>query len=142
MRVTKGLVYKVEFYFPVGSAGLMGVAVFDGSYQVWPSTVGEFFVGQDQLIAFDDLYSKDSAPYELSCYSYNLDDTYEHMVSVRIGLVSKAAYIARFLPTQGYEYLEQLLSKLAEEKAELAKMQKRQAAETAVKQIAGGKKEK
>lgn len=64
LHVTKGLVYKVEFYFPAGSAGLMGVAVFDGLYQVWPSSVGEYFVGEDQLISFDDMYLKESAPFE------------------------------------------------------------------------------
>lgn len=124
MTVTKGLVYKVEFYFPSGSAGLMGVAVFDGLFQVWPSTVGEFFIGEDQVISFDDLYLKESAPYTLQCYTYNIDDTHDHFVSVRIGLVSKDVFLARFMPTKGHDYLADLLAKMSEEKAVRARVQK------------------
>lgn len=123
IHVTKGLVYKVEFYFPSGSAGLMGVAVFDGLFQVWPSNVGEFFIGEDQLIAFDDLYLKEAAPFEFQCYSYNTDDTYEHFVSVRLGLVSSEVFLARFLPTKGHEYMVKLRRRMIQERTELARLQ-------------------
>lgn len=116
ITVTKGLVYKVEFYFPSGSAGLMGVAVFDGLYQVWPSSVGEFFIGEDQVISFDDMYLKETAPYSFQCYTYNLDDTHGHSVSVRIGLVSKEVFLARFMPTKGNEYLMELIKGMAAER--------------------------
>ena len=122
--VTKGLVYKVEFYFPAGSAGLMGVAVFDGLYQVWPSSVGEFFLGENQIIPFEDMYLVESAPFEFVCYTYNLDDTYAHAVSVRIGLVSKDVFLARFLPTRGKEDLEALMRKMIADKVERAQRQK------------------
>jgi len=124
INVTKGLVYKVEFYFPSGSAGLMGVAVFDGLFQVWPSNVGEFFVGEDQEIDFDDLYLKEAAPYELQCYTYNTDDTYEHFVSVRIGLVSKEAFMMRFLPQKSQEVFLASLRQMAAEKEALIRLQR------------------
>lgn len=119
MRVTKGLVYKVEFYFPTGSAGLMGVAVFDGLYQVWPSTVGEFFIGEDQIISFDDMYMKERAPFELQCYSYNADTEHEHFVSVRIGLVSSEVFLARFMPTRGNDYLKKLRKQMMARRGKL-----------------------
>lgn len=124
MHVTKGLVYKVEFYFPSGSAGLMGVAVFDGLFQVWPSSVGEFFVGDDQLISFDDMYLKEAAPYELQCYTYNEDDTNEHLVSVRVGLVSKEVFQARYLPQKSHEVFIQVLTQMEAERAALARWQR------------------
>lgn len=123
IHVTKGLVYKVEFYFPAGSAGLMGVAVFDGLFQVWPSSVGEFFIGEDQMISFDDMYLKESAPFEFQCYTYNTDDTYEHEVSVRIGLVSKEVFQARYLPSRSKEVFMQVLAQMQLEREELAKWQ-------------------
>ncbi len=116
ITVTKGLVYKVEFFFPPGSAGLMGVAVFDGLYQVWPSSVGEFFIGEDQVISFDDMYLTESAPYQFQFYTYNLDDTHSHMVSVRIGLVSKDVFLARFMPTKSADFLSELLVKMGFQK--------------------------
>ena len=124
ISVTKGLVYKVEFYFPSGSAGLMGVAVFDGLFQVWPSSIGEFFVSDNETIRFDDLYLKEAAPYELQVYTYNTDDTYNHIAGVRIGLVSNEVFLARFLPYKSYDYFVQLLEQMSAEKAEQARQQK------------------
>ena len=123
LKVTKGLIYKVEFYFPSGSAGLMGVAVFDGGFQLWPSTMGEFFAGDDTVISFDDMYLKEAAPYQLDIYTYNTDVTYPHVVAVRIGLVSKEVFLARFMPTKGYDYLMELLEKMSLEKEQLAAAQ-------------------
>lgn len=124
IRVTKGLVYKVEFYFPSGSAGLMGVAVFDGLYQVWPSNVGEFFIGEDQQISFEDMYLKESAPYEFQCYSYNVDETYAHEVAVRIGLVSKIVFQARYLPHRSQEVFIEVLAQMEVERELLAQRQR------------------
>jgi len=123
INVTKGLVYKVEFYFPSGSAGLMGVAVFDGLFQVWPSSIGEFFVSDNETIRFDDMYLKEAAPYEFQVYTYNTDDTYNHIAAVRIGLVSNEVFLARFLPYKAYDYFTGLLQKMSEEQAEMARQQ-------------------
>jgi len=123
LAVTKGLVYKVEFYFPTGSAGLMGVAVFDGLYQVWPSSVGEFFIGEDMVISFDDMYLKESPPYSFQIYTYNTDDTHAHSVAVRIGLVSADVFLARFMPTKGHDYLMDLIANMQAEKEIQARVQ-------------------
>ena len=128
--VTKGLVYKVEFYFPPGSAGLMGVAVFDGLFQVWPSNVGEFFTGDDTLISFDDMYLKNAAPFQFQCYTYNEDDTNNHVVGVRIGLVSKDVFLARFLPGRAVEDFTKLLAQMALEREERARRQAERRRET------------
>lgn len=130
IHITKGLVYKVEFYFPSGSAGLMGVAVFDGLYQVWPSSVGEFFIGEDQVISFDDMYLKESAPFEFQCYTYNVDDTYPHEVSVRIGLVAKEIFQARYLPMKSELVFTRVLAQMEAERQELARWQRERLPET------------
>jgi len=131
--VTSGLVFKVEFYFPAGSAGLMGVAVFDGLYQVWPSTVGEFFIGEDQLIAFDDMYLKEAAPFEFQCYTYNVDDTNNHFVSVRIGLVSADVFLARFMPSRQRIDFDQIRAEMVKAKSERAAVQLRKMPQTPFK---------
>lgn len=123
LEVTKGLVYKVEYYFPSGSAGLAGVAVFDGLYQVWPSTIGEFFLGESQLISFEDMYLKESAPYTFQIYTFNEDDTHSHSIGVRIGLVSKDVFLARFMPTRSREQLTELVASMTKEKEVLAAVQ-------------------
>jgi len=135
IRVTKGLVYKVEFYFPPGSAGLMGVAVFDGLYQAWPSNVGEFFTTDDETISFDDLFLKGAAPFTFQCYTYNLDTKNKHMVGVRIGMVSDEAFMARFLPGKSRLYFEKLRKRMLTERAEEAAEQRRLAAGTLLEKL-------
>lgn len=130
LRVTKGLVYRVEFHFPPGPSSLVGLAVFDGLYQAWPSSLGVFFATDDETVEFDDMYLKEAAPFQFDIMTYNTDDTYDHTVAVRIGLVSKDVFLARFLPTKGYDYLMDLTRKLEAEKAAAALLQKNQLAET------------
>ena len=124
LQVTKGLVYRVEFYYPPGSLGLMGVAVLDGLYQCWPSNPAEFFISDNETIGFDDLLIKEAAPFEFTVLTYNEDDTFDHFVAVRVGLVSKEVYLARFMPTKSYEYLADLLLRLATERKELEMLQR------------------
>jgi len=133
MHVTSGLVFKVEFYFPAGSAGLMGVAVFDGLYQVWPSTVGKFFTGEDQLIDFDDMYLKEAAPFEFQCYTFNEDDKHPHFVSVRIGLVSSDVFLARFMPSRAPEDFVKMRGRMLKAKDERAALQLQQMPQTPFK---------
>lgn len=130
LRITKGLVYKVEVQFPCGSAGLMGVAIFDGAFSVWPSNIGQFFRGDDVVISFEDLYLKEQPPYHFDIYIYNSDTIHSHGASVRVGLVSKEAYQARFLPNKSWEYFADMLSKLEQERAEQAAIQKAKIIET------------
>ena len=123
IRVTKGLVYKVEFYFPPGPSGLMGAAVFDGLYQAWPSTVGEYFASDDETISFDDLYVKESPPFSFQCFTYNLDTAFAHSVGVRIGLVSDEAFMARFLPNKSRAVFEKLRKQMQAEQIARAAQQ-------------------
>lgn len=131
LRITGGLIYKVEFHFPSGSAGLMGIAVFDGLFQVWPSSIGQFFVSDNETISFDDLYLKETPPWELQIYTYNTDDTYDHVCDVRIGLVSSDIFIARFLPYKGYDYFVDTMEKLRAQQAEVEALQAELVKETA-----------
>ena len=137
VRVTKGLVYKVEFYFPPGSAGLMGVAVFDGLYQVWPSTIGDFFVSDDETIRFDDMYLKKSAPYEFQCYSYNEDERFDHFMAVRIGLVSSDVFLARFMPTSDRQQFVKMRKRMEKDRTVRAKEQRLRIRETAFAYMQG-----
>lgn len=130
LRVTKGLVYKVEVDFPPGSAGLMGVAIYDGGYQVWPSNIGQWFTGDNTKLSFDDVYLKESAPYQFIISTYNNDTAYPHLVIIRIGLVSKKVFMARFLPSLSYELFEEMLARLQVEQTGLIAEQRQAVIET------------
>lgn len=137
LRVTKGLVYRIEICFPAGSAGLMGVAIFDGSYGLWPSTVGGFFVGDGNTISFEDLYLKQAAPFIFDIYTYNLDTANPHNVQVRIGQVSKEVYIARFLPTVSNKLFADMLKQIQQEQVKEAELQRQKLLETPFEWLIG-----
>jgi hypothetical protein len=124
--VSKGLVYKIDVSFPAGSAGLLGVAIYDGTYQVWPSTGGQWFRGDGVTISFDDVYLKQDLPYKFDILTYNLDDTYAHEVDIKLGFVTSDIFMARFLPSVSYQFFSDMLTKLGVEQAALAAEQKQQ----------------
>ena len=110
LKVTRGLVYKVEVDFPPGPTGLLKVRIYDGGHQVWPSTPGEFFVTDGYCISFDDTLLKLIAPFQFDIYTWNEDTKHAHGVAIRIGMVSSDLYMARFLPTFGYKELRKVIA--------------------------------
>lgn len=114
LKVSKGLVYKIEVDFPPGPQSLLKVRIFDGGHQMWPSSPDEYFQTDDYCIAFDDTFLKLAEPFQFDILTWNEDDTYDHSVTVRIGLVTEELYMARFLPSMAYE---QLLRLIQEEQA-------------------------
>jgi hypothetical protein len=109
LKVCKGLVYKVEVEFPPGPIGLLRCQIYDGGFQLWPSTPGQYFKSDGLLISFDDTYLKLIAPFEFTICTWNDDDTYPHGLTVRIGMVSKELFMSRFLPSYGYQELTRFL---------------------------------
>jgi len=114
MQVTKGLVYQVEIEFPPGPLGYCHVAILDGAYQVWPSNPDADFHGDNGMIVFPDTYLKYAEPYEFIVETWNEDDTYQHTIHVRIGMVSEEVFMARFLPTMTYDKMLEALEAVRE----------------------------
>lgn len=115
LKVSLGLVYKVELFFPAGCAGKARVVIKDGNYQVWPTTPNDYFRGSNQLLQYDDLYFKNIEPSEFQVVGFNDDTVYAHSVIVRIGLVSEEQFKARFLPNYNIKEQIDYLEKLKEE---------------------------
>jgi len=117
LPVTDGLIYQFELYFPPGSSGLLYVRVADGGFPVWPSEPGEWFYGDNTLISFPDRYYIAAPDHKFKVWYYNLDDTYDHKFTVRIGQVTAAAFISSFIPSYGQSSIEDVLKALADQQA-------------------------
>lgn len=111
IKISLGLIYKIELQFPPGCGGLAHVVINDGGYQVWPSTPSTDFATDDYTISFEDIYLKPSSPSEMQIYGYNEDETYEHIIQVRLGVASTKIFMARYLPTITYDYFMEMLRK-------------------------------
>lgn len=95
--VTSGMIYVLKLYFPPGSSGLLHVQIFDSGLQLFPSTIGESFSGDNLALSFDETYPKLEPPWFLRVLSWNLDTDYDHEMHIAIGQVSKEEYISRFV---------------------------------------------
>lgn len=118
LKITKGLIYRVEIEFPPGPLGYCYVQIFDGGYQVWPSNRGEAFHGDNGYITFEETYLKAAEPFELTAVTWNIDDTWPHTIHIRLGLVSEPIFMARFLPTMTYDKMLEVLRQVQEEQEE------------------------
>lgn len=114
--ISRGLIYRMQVMFPIGSAGLCGVKVFEGGHQVFPVTDDEWLVGANETIDFGDLYLVTVINTKFRILTYNTDDLYDHKQYIRIGIVSKPEFIAHFLPTVGYDQLQELIAEATKER--------------------------
>lgn len=110
LKVSKGLIYRVEVDFPPGCCGLLDCRIFDGGYQVWPSNRDDSFHGDASVIAFDDCYLKTAAPYEFRIETKNNDDTWAHTIQVRLGIVSSEAFMSRYMPSTSWEKFQEVMA--------------------------------
>ena len=112
LKVTKGLVYKFHLYMPHGAMGMHYVQVYDGSFQLWPTTTGRAFRGDGIQVDWDDIYFKSSEPFEFQIRTWNTDTVYEHGVIIGVGMVSEEAFMARYLPGMSWEKMTEFLKQL------------------------------
>jgi len=97
IETTAGIIYVLKIYFPPGSSGLLHVQIMDAGYQLFPTTIGQSFSGDNLSLSFDETYPKFEPPYELRVISWNTDTDYDHEMQIAIGQVSKEEYISRFV---------------------------------------------
>jgi hypothetical protein len=76
----------VSLTFPAGCSGLVGVRILRGPLQLYPLTVGEWIISDDETVHFPADFELDERPYTLTLEGYNIDEAYNHTVSVSITL--------------------------------------------------------
>ena len=94
---TAGMIYVVKIYFPPGSSGLLHAMILDADYQIFPTTIGQSFSGDNIDFSFDETYDKSNPPYELIVRTWNTDTDYDHELGLYMGFVSRDEYIQRFV---------------------------------------------
>jgi len=88
-KLTQGITHRVEISFPPGCAGLVYLQIFDNAHQVYPTNPGGSFKTDSYTIAFNDYYELKSEPYTLRLVGWNEDDTYDHTLEVRFGILEE-----------------------------------------------------
>lgn len=112
LKVMAGLIYQVDFYFPPGSSGLMGLQVRSQNVAIYPRNRESFFIGDNAKYSFPDLFQLNTDSNILQLLTYNTDTDYSHQLSIRIGIVSRSEYIEHFLPGEKIGELKQSIDAL------------------------------
>lgn len=86
VRLTHGIIHRLEIEFPAGCAGLAHCKILRGLHQVWPTNPDGDFASDDHAIAFDTDYPLTDLPTDLILVGWNVDDTFPHTLTFRIGM--------------------------------------------------------
>lgn len=100
VKLTHGIIHRLEIGFPRGCAGLAHFVILEGLHQRWPTNPQGSFNTDGYTIAFNEHLKFTHEPYILTLSGWNLDDTYDHTLEVRIGILPSEVLIPG-IPTMG-----------------------------------------
>ncbi|GAI06644.1 unnamed protein product [marine sediment metagenome] len=87
VKLTHGVIHRVEVGFPPGCAGLAHLQIKRGLHQVWPTNPQGSFNTDGYVIPINEYYEFFTEPYILTLVGWNLDDTFPHTLDVRFGIL-------------------------------------------------------
>lgn len=88
LNLTKGILAGGHIFFPAGCHGLAHVTIHSGTGQLYPANKDDTFHGEDGKVELVGRHELDSAPYKLLALAWNLDDTYDHTVQIKLNVLS------------------------------------------------------
>lgn len=109
IQLTHGIIHRVEIGFPAGCAGLVNLQIKDGLHQVWPTNPEGSFNTDAYTIAFNEYYEFFRKPYTLTLVGWNLDDTYQHTLEIRLGVLPEEILMPEETFIQAFKKLLQRL---------------------------------
>ena len=111
LKVVRGDIIELRIFFPAGQAGLTYVQLYHGQAQVYPTTPGLAFRGDDSHIILKDKYTLEEKPFAIRVLGYAPSSTLDHTVFVGLtmsikqkqGLVLEVplTFPIGFLPSEG-----------------------------------------
>lgn len=87
LQLCRGIIHKIEITFPMGCNGLVQASIWQSTHPVWPSNMGEYFALNGVTISFREHFELVEEPYQLRAIIYNTDTSFNHTISIRIGIL-------------------------------------------------------
>lgn len=108
ITLPQGVIHRVNVIFPTGCAGLAHLIVRDGVSNVYPTNSDDSFNSDNEIIDFRDFFKLPYKRNKLQIYTWNLDDTYAHTITLRLGVLPEEV----LLPFKVWEALINSMKKL------------------------------
>lgn len=84
IKLTHGVIHQLGVYFPPGCANTVKAQIKRGLYQIFPTNPDGQMKGDAVNIQGKEFYALIKAPYQIEVYTWNVEATYDHMITVRI----------------------------------------------------------
>lgn len=105
VRLTHGVIHRVEIGFPGGCAGLVHLQIKRGLHQLWPSNPDGSFNSDNYTIVFNEYQPLKTHPLTLTLVGWNLDDTFPHTIEVRFGVLPEEVLMPEVSFTTAFKKL-------------------------------------
>jgi hypothetical protein len=109
LKLTEGTVRRVQLLHPEGCQGLAYASIWLGGHQLYPSNPEGAYHGNAVPMEFEDNFEL-KAPAILKLKTWNLDDTYDHSVYVRITVLRPFIDVATQALIDALSVIKQLLT--------------------------------
>ncbi len=87
LKLTYGVIHRVEVQFPIGTQALTHCKLFHEEHQLFPTNPDGDFASDGYVIPIDDHFELHTEPYSLKAKCWNEDDTYAHTITIRVGIL-------------------------------------------------------
>jgi len=115
LKLTAGLIIRIDVEFPAGCRGYVSAVVKVGGHQLYPTNPAGAMNAEDFTVQAWDFYPLMEAPYTLKVKAWSPVTDYPHTLTVRVDLV-RLEDLTRLLPfLQGLEKLMAYMGVSAEE---------------------------
>lgn len=92
LKLTHGIIHRIEVQFPIGTAALAHCRLLHHSFGHLPTNPSGSFATDGYVIPIDENLEFFSEPYIIRAVCWNDDDTYPHTITIRFGILeSKTA---------------------------------------------------
>ncbi len=86
LQLARGKITQVQVHFPSGHLGLTHIGINRGLHQFYPTNPEATFSSSGEAIVFAEDFELTADPLQLEAYTWNLDDTFAHLITVRVEL--------------------------------------------------------
>lgn len=107
VKLTHGVIHRIEVGFPAGCAGLAHVSIYQGANQLWPTNPDGSFATDNWVIVINEFYELTQPPYTLTLVGWNFDTVFPHTPKIRFGILPRWV----LQPEQGLARILQTLAR-------------------------------
>jgi hypothetical protein len=99
--LAKGVIHRVEVEFYPGPRRNVSLVIMRGDHQLWPTNPSGVFSTDAYTIAFDEYLELKDQPLTLRAVGWSPNATYDHVVTVRIGILESKSAMLLLTALQG-----------------------------------------